>query len=103
MSYKVLDVASTNDAQGIALAVYSPATMTCWYVIDIETVPRIVSNDSSAFVKFASDPNAAVTQPGVYYARSPVGGEPTFCVAADVLYSPQVTWGTDYATAGTLR
>ena len=103
ISYRILDVSSRSDSQGIALAVYSPATSACWYAIDIEKAPRVVSNDLSAFVRNPSDPNASVTQSGVYYARSPVGGEPSYCMASDVLYSHSVTWGSDYATAGALR
>jgi hypothetical protein len=102
ISYHILDVASGNDAQGLALAVYSPATSTCLYAIDIETIPRIVSNDLSAFVASAVDPNASVKQPGVYYARSPVGSAPSFCFASLVLRAKSATWGTDYANAGGL-
>jgi hypothetical protein len=102
ISYHLLDVASSNDAQGLALAVYSPATSTCWYAIDIETTPRIVSNDLSAFVASAGDPNASVKQPGVYYARSPVGSAPSFCIASLVVRAKSATWGNDYANAGGL-
>jgi hypothetical protein len=102
ISFWILDVASNNDAQGLALAVYSPTTSTCWYAVDIETAPKIVPNDLSAFVASASDPNASVKQPGVYYARSPVGSSPSSCIASLVLRAKSATWGTDYANAGGL-
>jgi hypothetical protein len=102
ISFRILDLASTNDAQGLALAVYSPATSTCWYAIDIETTPKIVPNDLSAFVASASDPNASVKQPGVYYARSPVGSTPSSCIASLVVRPKSATWVSDYANAGGL-
>ena len=102
ISFWILDVASSNDAQGLALAVYSPATSTCWYAIDIETTPKIVPSDLSAFVASRSDPNASVKRPGVYYARSPVGSSRSSCIASLVLRAKGATWGTDYANAGGL-
>jgi hypothetical protein len=103
VSMRIFDVASDNDAQGIALAVYNSQTSTCWYAIDLEARPAIVANDPSAFVAMASDPNATVTEPGVYYARSPVGSEPSFCMASLVLNAHEATWGTNFASAGALR
>jgi hypothetical protein len=102
VSLRFLDVGSDDDGQGIALAVYSAKSSACWYAIDIETTPRVLPNDRAAFVATASGPNASVTHAGVYYARSPVGSAPSFCMASLVLNPHQAAWGTDYANAGAL-
>ena len=102
ISLRFLDVGSNNDGQGIALAVYSAKTSSCWYAIDIETTPKVLPNDRAAFVTTANDPNVSVTHAGVYYARSPVGSAPSFCTAYLVLNPHQAAWGTDYANAGAI-
>jgi hypothetical protein len=103
VSMRTFDIASSNDAQGIALAVYNARTATCWYAIDLEASPTVVANDRSAFVATSSDPNKSVTKPGVYYARSPSGSEPSFCIASLVLNAHEAAWGTSFANAGALE
>jgi len=101
ISERILDVASDNDFQGIALAVYSAQTSRCWYAIDIETSPRVLPNDRFAFVAAATDPNASVTAPGVYYARGPAS-PPSYCIASLVLHPQKAAWGSNFANAGVL-
>ena len=101
VSLRVLDLASDNDAQGIALSVYSAKTSSCWYAIDIEVTPRLLQNDHSAFVATTSDPNASVKKPGVYYAKGPATA-PSFCIASLVLHPHKAAWGTSFANAGVL-
>jgi uncharacterized membrane protein YqiK len=92
ISVQVFDVAATGDSQGVALAVDSPETNTCWYAFDVEANP-------------ASPPlNAASTfaTAGVFYGKQeaiPAGG----CVALNPDTDSGITFaastGTNYVNA----
>jgi type IV pilus assembly protein PilA len=72
VSYGVFDVNASGDSLGLALAVTSVKTNTCWYAWDIEATPS-----GSTLIKAGPYPTA-----GVWYAKStsiPTNG----CVALD--------------------
>jgi type IV pilus assembly protein PilA len=39
INFKVFDVTTTGDGQGLSLAAYSAKTGTCWYAFDVESTP----------------------------------------------------------------
>jgi hypothetical protein len=103
ISYQLVDVVAANDQRGVALATYSPGSATCWYAIDLQSSPKVIANDTSAFWSAAGGFNDAATASGVYYAKSPSGSGPTSCSASSVLApASHVTWGTSVARAGSL-
>jgi type IV pilus assembly protein PilA len=70
VSFKVFDVTTTGDGQGLSLAVDSAKTNTCWYAFDVESTP------ASPPLKAAGTFSTA----GTWYGKStsiPTGG----CVA----------------------
>jgi type IV pilus assembly protein PilA len=58
VSFAVFSVGSTNDGQGLALAVWSAKTSTCWYAWDVETTPNTTVLSPGSF------PNA-----GTWYGK----------------------------------
>ena len=101
ISFQVMDVSADHDAQGVALAVYSPESATCWYAVDIEATPVVIPNDASAFRSTTHSANDGVMA-GVFYARSPVGSSPTSCNASLVVHAHHAGWADDYSSAGGL-
>jgi hypothetical protein len=79
-SEQVVDVDAPGDGQGLVVAVWSSLTRTCWFGLDLETIPRRLSDDRSG-VPFESGPaqaalgalDSGVVMAGVYVARSRVG------------------------------
>jgi hypothetical protein len=102
ISVQVLDVGADHDSQGIALSTLSRLSSTCWYDVDLESSPRVVPNDHTAFLSMVRGPNASVTTAGVYYARSPAGATPTSCTASLVLHAHRASWGSSYTGAGAM-
>jgi hypothetical protein len=100
ISFKVMDVSTDHDAEGLALASYSTESSTCWYAIDIESTPAVVPNDASA-LQSGTNANRAVNA-GTFYARSPDGSSPTSCSASLVLHAHHAGWATSYSSAGGL-
>ena len=74
LSEQVVDVNMPGDSQGVVLATWSSTTRTCWYAVDLETVPRVLASDRSG-IAFEAAPNSdrAVSDVGIYYGRSPAG------------------------------
>jgi hypothetical protein len=101
ISFLVMDVSADHDAQGLALAVYSSASSTCWYAIDIEATPVVIPDDASALKPTAHGANGAVIA-GVFYAKSLAGSSPTSCNASLVLHAHHAAWASSYSTAGGL-
>jgi hypothetical protein len=102
ISFQVIDVSAEHDDQGLVLAAFSPESSTCWYAIDLEASPVVVSNDASAFQSTVHSANRSLTTAGVFYARSPVGTTPTSCTASLVLHVHHAAWGVSYSGAGGL-
>jgi type IV pilus assembly protein PilA len=97
VSFAVFNVTSANDGQGLALAVTSSKTNTCWYAFDLESTP------TSETAPLGS--KAAFTTAGVFYGKStiPTGG----CVAInpdnDTTGSlPFTSGGQNYSNADTV-
>jgi hypothetical protein len=93
-SEQVLDVNSAGDGQGVAVAVWSSTTGTCWYGLDLETVPRQLVGDHRG-VPFESEARAsgsvgAVTFAGIYVAHS--GVNVRSCIASSAVTAPHLTW-----------
>jgi Tfp pilus assembly protein PilE len=82
LSEQVVDVGMPGDSQGVLLATWSSTTRTCWFAVDLETVPTVLDRDRGG-VAFdtASHLNSAVSNAGIYYGRSSAGA--TSCSAAD--------------------
>ncbi len=102
ISFQVVDVVSEHDAQGIAMASYSPESSTCWYAVDLEAAPTVVNGDAAAFDSSSGSANVGVRTAGVVYARSPVGSSRTSCTASLVLHAHHAAWAGGYSTAGGL-
>jgi type IV pilus assembly protein PilA len=66
VSFAVFNVGTSNDAQGLSLAVYSSKTATCWYAWDVETTPVASVLGSGSF------PSA-----GTYYGKQTISGSGT--------------------------
>jgi type IV pilus assembly protein PilA len=92
VSENVFGVTSSTDGQGVALAVYSSKTNTCWYAFDLEATPA-----SSGVFHSGSSFSAA----GVWYGKStPTNGSctaPNPDSVAVGAYGP--TTGQSYSTA----
>jgi hypothetical protein len=101
ISLQVMDVTADDDAQGLALAAFSPESSTCWYAIDIETTPAVIDHDPTALQSTTRSANGGVSA-GVFFARSPVGSAPTSCTASLVLHAHHAEWADNYASAGGL-
>jgi hypothetical protein len=91
-SEQVVDVDAPGDGQGLVVAVWSSLTRTCWYGLDLETVPRPLTDDRSGLA-FESEPAPGVVMAGVYVARSRVGvGN---CAAAHAINPGGLSWSTE--------
>ena len=100
VSEQVVDVNGPGDAQGVVLAVWSSIAGTCWFAVDLESVPNVLSGDRRG-VAFdsGSGSDGASLAAGVYYARS--GGRVSSCQANAVLKSPhRVGWSSSLTAAG---
>jgi prepilin-type N-terminal cleavage/methylation domain-containing protein len=97
VDYLVFNVAAAGDGQGLALAVASAKTNTCWYAYDLEATP-------SATIVLAGNPAPAFPTAGVWYAKSAsigTGCAPVSPAAADTHFTGLATGGngTSYANA----
>ena len=102
VSFAVIDVAVKHDSQGIALATYSVASSTCYYAVDLEVTPKLITKDAVAFYRVRGGADASVKAAGDYYARSPAGGSPASCDASLVTVAHKASWGTSFDHAGSL-
>lgn len=101
ISLQVVDVHSDHDAQGIALAAFSSESSTCWYAVDIEATPVVITGDASAFQSSNHSANRGVVA-GSFYARSPVSSSPASCSASVVLHAHHAKWTDSFSSAGAL-
>jgi hypothetical protein len=87
------DVDAPGDGQGLVLAVWSSLTKTCWFGVDLETVPRPLPGDHSglAFEPLAlSGAGSGADNAGFYIAKSPPGiGS---CEASEAISSGGLDW-----------
>lgn len=102
ISERVVDVRSVGDGQGVVLAAWSSSTDTCWYAVDLESVPSAISgdNEGTAF-NDGWNGNGSVTTAGVYFGRSRSGAsscEATSAISA-VDASP-ARWSSSIGSAG---
>ena len=90
VSEQVVDVNGPGDAQGVVLAVWSSIANTCWFAVDLESVPNVLSRDRRgvAFDSGSGSAGASLAA-GVYYARSDAGV--SSCSASTAL-SPLSGW-----------
>jgi hypothetical protein len=86
ISMKVVDLAAQGDRQGIVLAALSP-TGTCFYFVDLEVNPALLSKDSAAFWRHANGPDSSASSAGVDYAWTSSAQKMTSCWAGSVLSS----------------
>jgi Tfp pilus assembly protein PilE len=75
VSEQVVDVNNPGDAQGLVLANWSSSSSTCWYAMDLESVPRVLTDDHSgqALESGSTGVSGSVSDAGIYYARSAAG------------------------------
>jgi type IV pilus assembly protein PilA len=97
VSFAVFNVGATNDGQGLALAVTSSKTNTCWYAFDVETTPSASIFTGTGTGNFATA--------GTFYGKStsiPSGG----CYALNPDTDTHVTFtsgqGQSYSNANTM-
>jgi type IV pilus assembly protein PilA len=97
VSVLVFAVSSSNDAQGLALAVDSAKTNTCWYAFDVESTPSAQPTGPLEAGAFA---NA-----GTYYGKAttiPTGG----CIALNPDSDTHIAFGQNqgqsYSNANTV-
>jgi type IV pilus assembly protein PilA len=105
ISYAVANVASAGDGQGLVLAAYSSKTSTCWYALDLEATPSVMSGSGN--IVQVSPPTAtdenAMTTAGVFYGRSAASSPQTGCTATTGLApTSHAAWASSYSTAGTV-
>jgi type II secretory pathway pseudopilin PulG len=100
LSEQVVDVNMPGDSQGVVLATWSSVTRTCWYAVDLETVPRVLASDRSG-IAFEVAPNTdrSLSGAGIYYGRSPSGA--SSCSAKDATRdSGHGGWSSNLSSAG---
>jgi type II secretory pathway pseudopilin PulG len=102
VSEQVVDVNAPADGQGVVTAVWSSATRTCWFAVDLESVPRALGTDRSGT---AFDPARDTVDPelgsGILYARSHAGA--TTCSADDALRAHGTfRWSSTLAAAAVI-
>ena len=69
---QVIDAGATTDGQGLDLAVYSPKTQSCWYAVDLESTPAVLTDPTDAGIPFSEDwctRQTGATTAGVFYAQ----------------------------------
>jgi prepilin-type N-terminal cleavage/methylation domain-containing protein len=98
VSFEVVDIGSLGDSQGLIIATYSAKTTTCWYAVDLEGTPGPITLDTAG--AFDQGGNSTVTTAGVFYGKNttPAGT----CSASQAFDPTAATWGTTYASAGTV-
>src|SRR5579863_3910938 len=70
VSVQVVDSSAASDGQGVALAVYSAKTRTCWYAVDLESTPTIPLTDATGVgFSIAGHVQSGATTAGVFYAK----------------------------------
>jgi len=79
VSEQVVDVDMAGDSQGVVLATWSSITRTCWFAVDLESVPKPFGTDRSG-VAFDSLTKSANSLPGTYFGRS--ASDATSCAAS---------------------
>jgi type II secretory pathway pseudopilin PulG len=100
VSEQVVDVDSAGDGQGIVVAAWSSETRTCWYAVDLETVPRALAGDrTGAAFDSGANGNRSVSTAGVYYGRSAPGSSSCKASAA-VTATGNADWGSSPGSAG---
>jgi len=100
VSEQVVDVNGPGDAQGVVLAVWSSIASTCWFAVDLESVPNVLTGDGRgvAFDSGTGSDGASLVG-GVYFARSEAGV--SSCSAGTVLKSPnRVVWSSSLMASG---
>lgn len=98
LSEQVVDVDMPGDSQAVVLATWSSITRTCWFAVDLETVPRALTANRAGMA-FETTSRCAISVPGIYYGRSASGA--TSCAASaaagDSIHSG---WSSSPSTAG---
>jgi type II secretory pathway pseudopilin PulG len=98
VSEQVVDVNMTGDSQGVVLATWSSITKTCWFAVDLESVPKPLGSDRAG-VTFDSVIGSAASLPGTYFGRSATGA--TSCVASSAVGgSAHSGWNQNLTSAG---
>jgi type IV pilus assembly protein PilA len=98
MSALPVDVNSTNDGQGVILAVLS-GTGTCWYVLHLEIVPEASAAEASPTGFAAGQSSLPITTPGTYYAKESVGGSITSVTCSAAHAQGFADWYDSYSAA----
>jgi hypothetical protein len=80
VSERVVDVYLPGDGQGVVLAVWSSLSNTCWYGLDLETVPHAIAADHDGVAFDPSGTQRGVADAGFYEAPAPTGS--SSCSAA---------------------
>jgi hypothetical protein len=96
-----VDVDAPGDGQGLVVAVWSSLTRTCWFGVDLESVPRPLPGDRSGMA-FESGPAQLATgavdsgagDAGVFVARSAAGVGT--CTAAGAISPGGLRWSQEY-------
>ncbi len=84
ISYQVVDAASVGDSQGLVVAIYSKATQTCWFGVQLNANPAI--SGASGPTQFTAMSGASTG--GTFYSRHNLA---TTCVASTAVTSG-ATW-----------
>jgi type IV pilus assembly protein PilA len=107
VSFAVGDSASAGDGQGVALAVWSAKTNTCWYAVDLEITPLSLTLDTNAFIGQTNSKNTTgiggtLPTAGVFYGKNTATG--AICQASKALDPTNAAgWATSYAKATTVN
>ncbi|MFZ0664185.1 MAG: hypothetical protein WAM97_00405, partial [Acidimicrobiales bacterium] len=102
VSEKVVDVNAAGDSQGVVLATWSSTTRTCWYAVDLESVPSEITSDTIG-IPFdnASNGNGAVNSAGVFFGKSSDGSSSCDAVnAVDGFTLAPSGWSSSIQSAG---
>ena len=99
VSEQVVDVDMAGDSQGVVLATWSSITRTCWFAVDLESVPKALFDDRAG-VAFLQVARSAPSVSGTYFARSAVGA--ASCSASSAVGgSGHSDWSHDLDSVGT--
>jgi prepilin-type N-terminal cleavage/methylation domain-containing protein len=110
VSEQVVDAGALQDGQGIILATYSSKTQSCWYAVDLESTPIVLTGDSSATPPGVAFINGTTSVPtttqtggwtaGVFYAQKKSGVTASNCNANWAATQAHFGWGLSYASPG---
>src|SRR5580658_6283194 len=109
VSVEAVDAASgtvgttTSDYQGIQLAVLSKNNSTCWWVVQLQATPAVITGDANPAFEIAASGatggQTGATTAGTYYAKSTANDQTNCKATYPQLKTGGFTWYSSYSAA----